>query len=140
MATPLFIICAHGWEHDDGNYYQTDSTGLEPRKAYRSIAKAEADCLARNIESIKECWLATPNGDGSLDEYTSEGQWDQLVVDAHREQLFQLFNEYDVKVLSDSAIEFEPPDEPLPDEFFARLTSLLYLSFYTVVTVEGDLE
>ena len=135
MATKLYVVCEYGWEYDDNNYYQGDN-GAEPRKAYKSKEKAEADCKERNIASLKENWGDHGRG---IAEHCSGSEWDSFVNDDKREALFKLFNEHDVKVTDERSIEFESPDD-LPHEFFAKVEELCNLAFFCVTEVEAALK
>lgn len=136
MATKLYIVCEYGWEYDDNYYYQGENNGAEPRKAYKSKEKAEADCKERNVAQLRSFW-----GDNAREirDHVSEGRWENLVRDENREALFKLFNEHDIQVKNKDYIEVESPDE-LPDEFFEKLEALTTLSFYCVTTVEAELK
>jgi hypothetical protein len=87
------------------------------------------------VNTLRQCWE-----DNGLKEYCGDGQWYDLANGANSEALFKLFNEYGVKVLDANSIEYEAPDEPLPDEFFVRFQALVNLTFYRVTEVEAELK
>lgn len=138
MATKLYVVCEYGWEYNDDYYYQDGNNGSEPRKAYKSKEKAQADCLARNVASVRDCWLEDSTGDG-LRKYVSDGTWDDLADVSNHEALFKLFNAHDVVITHEVRAEWQCPETDLPDEFFNKLTGLINLSFYCVVEIEAEL-
>jgi len=130
MDTELWVVCEVGWAHDDERYY-TNGDG-SPQKAYRNQEKAVAQARTKHIDTLMAIWPDEIRG------YAADG-WSDLIRYGRQEQVFKLFNKYDVQAADSHYVEITNPETPLPREFFEQLYEWLTLEFYTVTKVSADL-